>query len=310
MKKKKIIKAKSWQIFSYYIMPFILGIITFFGFSKIVISGSYNKLYILPNLINKLNQDTILSLLLSLTFIGIGYFIYYVTYTEADDNKINFNRITSRHIIIQLIIVIIFYFLPNIFVFLYNVASILIHDEKYKYTYLLIHILWTYSIFGLIYYKDKDIVKIMKIHYSFVLFMFTMFSIITAELSQDSFITILLEHRLRTVGMFWVAFCLPFIAYLSQLDTDNTKKYKDFLFENDCSDILLLVSSGCIIILCVLHSSLSNIFTKAFKNLVDTTYNLIIKLNSISYIPVILTILTVIFIGFAIYKTKKYLKEK
>lgn len=175
MKKKKIIKAKPWQIFSYYMMPFILGIIAFFGFSRIIISGSDNKLYTLFDLINKFNQNTILSLLLSLTFIGIGYFIYYVTYTEADDNKINFNRITSRHIIIQLIIVIIFYFLPNIFVFLYNVASILIYDEKYKYTYLLIHALWTYSIFGLIYYKDKDIVKIMKIHYILVCILFAIY---------------------------------------------------------------------------------------------------------------------------------------
>lgn len=309
MKKKKVIKAKPWQIFSYYMMPFILGIATFFGFTKIVLSGSDNKLYTLLDLVNKFNQNPMLSLLLSLVFISIGYFIYWIVYLEGegDKDKINFNRITSKSIIIPLLAVIIFYFLPNICVFLHNVASILIHDEKYKYTYLLIHILWTYSIFSLIYYKDKDIVKIMKIHYSFVLFMFTMFSIILVVSGEDSFITILLEHRLRTVGIFWVAFCSPFIFYLLESD-DKIRKYKDFLFKNDMSDVLSLISMG-FIIASIIHYGLGDILAKGIDNLGKALYNLITKLNSISYIPVILTALTVIFIGFAIYKTRKQLKD-
>ena len=301
-KKKKEIKAKPWQIFSYYIVPFILGIITFFGFAKIVISGADNKLYTLFDLINKFNQKSILSLLLSLIFISIGYFSYYSVYIEGKNNKINFNRITFKSIIIPLLAVIIFYFLPNIFVFLHNIFWILIRNEKYKYTYLLIHILWTYSIFGLIYYKDKDIVKIMKIHYSFVLFIFIMLNIILVVISEDSFINIILEHRLRTIFAFWLAFCLPFIGYLAESVTHA--KYKDFLFRNDISNVSLLVS-GCVVICNIIYYGLGDIFTKVGNYLEKALDNLILKLNSISYIPVILTTLTVIFIGFASYKTKK-----
>ena len=306
MKKKKVIKAKPWQIFSYYIIPFILGIITFFGFAKICLSGTDDKLYTLLDLISKFNQNTILSLLLSLAFISIGYFLYFCIYSEEGSNKIDFNSITSRHIIIHLIAVIIFYFLPNIFVFLHNIASILIHDEKYKYTYLLIHVLWTYSIFGLIYYKDKDSVKIMKIHYSFVLFIFIMLSIMLALISEDSFITIILEHRLRTVFMFWVAFCLPFIGYLAESVTHE--KYKDFLFRNDISKFSLLVS-GSIAIGYIIYYFLDDIFIKVGNYLGKALDNLILKLNSISYVPAILTTLTIIFISFAIYKTRKQLKD-
>ena len=107
MKKKKVIKAKAWQIFSYYIMPFILGIITFFGFSRIILSGSDNKLYTLLDLVNKFNQNTLLSLLLSLVFISIGYFIYWLAYMEGKDDNTNFNRITYKSIIIPLLSVVI-----------------------------------------------------------------------------------------------------------------------------------------------------------------------------------------------------------
>ena len=303
-KKKKEIKAKSWQIFSYYIMPFILGIITFFGFSKIVLSGSDTKLYTLFDLINKFNQNSISSLLLSLSCIGMGYLIYWSVYVEGKNSKINFNRITYKSIIIPLLAVIVFYFLPNIFVFLYNIFLVLIHDEKYKYTYLLIHVLWAYSSFGLIYYKDKDIVKIMKIHYSFVLFIFIILNIILSIISGDSFITIILKHRLRTILMFWFASCLPFISYFAESFTNE--KYKDFLFRNDISDCLLFTSMGFIITYAACEV-LNDNFNKT--NLRKILSNLILKLNSISYVPAILTTLTVIFIGFAIYKTKKQLKD-
>lgn len=309
MKKKKVIKAKPWQIFSYYIMPFILGIITFFGFSKIVLSSTDNKLYTLLDLISKFNQNTILSSVLSLFLIGIAYLLYLAIYTEEKD-KTNFNRITYKSIIIPLLALIGFYFLPNIFVFLLNINSILIHDEKYKYTYLLIHILWTYSILGLIYYKDKDFLKIMKIHYSFVLFIFIMLSMMLVVISEDSFITIILEHRLRTIFMFWFAFCLPYITYVATWDNPNFKyKYKNFLLIDDVSDGLLLISA-CFIIGSIIYHCLGNIFAKVYKYLGDSLYNLILKLNSVSYIPVILTTLTIIFIGFAIYKTTKYMEEK
>lgn len=310
MKKKikKGIKAKPWKIFSYYIMPFILGIITFFGFSKIYASVLNNKLYILPNIVSELNKQSLFSLFLSLVFIALGYFLYWGIYSEVDTNKINFNMITSKSIIIPLLAVIMFYFSPNIWVFLHDIASILIHDEKFKYTYLLIHVLWTYSIFGLIYYKDKDIVKIMKIHYSFVLSIFIPIIITFAIVSNEHFITVILEHRLRTITVFWFAFILPFLAYCST-ERISEVKYKDFLFNNDVSYKLLLIE-GIFVIVSIIYYYLVDILAKGVDNLVKALYNLVIKLNSISYIPAMLTTLTVIFIGLAIYKTRKQLLKK
>lgn len=102
---------------------------------------------------------------------------------------------------------------------------------------------------------------------------------------------------------------MPFIAYGGAISGGSDYRYKDFLFRNASSDDLLLISVG-VIIAYIIYHCLGDIFTEIGNYLGTTLYNIIIKLNSVSYIPVILTTLTVIFIGFAIYKTKKYLKEK
>lgn len=73
-KNKKGIKEKPWQIFSYYMMPFILGIVAFFGFSRIILSGSDNKLYTLLDLVNKFNQNTLLSIII------ISFYCYRLFY--------------------------------------------------------------------------------------------------------------------------------------------------------------------------------------------------------------------------------------